>query len=54
MGKLTEEEYLSKKGRYLYISFTTKNPKTKRDFEKALNRLEKQRKSQKYKEGAKC
>ena len=39
---MTEEEYLNKKGRYLYISFTTKNPKTKRDFEKALIRLEKQ------------
>ena len=39
---MTEEEYLSKKGRYLYISFTTKNPKTKRDYDKALNRLEKQ------------
>ena len=39
---MTEEEYLSKKGRYLYISFTTKNPKKKRDYDKALNRLEKQ------------
>lgn len=45
---MTEEEYLSKKGRYLYISFTTKNPKTKRDFDKALNRLEKKRKGERY------
>jgi len=45
---MTEEEYLSKKGRYLYISFTTKNPKTKRDYDKALIRLEKQWKGERY------
>lgn len=48
MERLTKLDYLNKKGQYEYIIFTTKNPKTRRDFQKALDRLNKKWKEQKY------
>lgn len=40
-----KEDYFDKKSRYLYIIATTKNPKTRRDYEKALKRLENTRRT---------
>ena len=48
---LDENKYETLKGRYLYIIFTTKNVKTKRDYQKALNRLEKKWKNYCYSTG---
>ena len=41
-GKVSDikDAYLNKRGRYLYIIMITKNPKTRRDYEKALKRLD--------------
>ena len=48
---MERDEFLTKRGRYLYIIFTTKNEKTKNDYIKALDKLEKKRKSHCYKTG---